>query len=103
MAPLRRTYGELAIKREEMEARCIRLFTDECGFAKEVAVLKVEQVRSMPQKNKRLNAIYSAHTERKSTEASIQELEIQLAAGRKGSKATVALQQLREEVHAHRY
>lgn len=85
-----------------MQDRYLRLFTEKCGLAEEVALLKIEQMRSSRQKNKRLNAIYLAHLEKVSMEASIQELEIQLAAWRKGSKATVALQQLRDEVHAHR-
>ena len=80
-----------------MEAAYRRFAIDECGIEEDHIFAKIEQARSAPQKNKRLQAIHEAHAAVASKEAAIKEAESAVAALGGADKVTPTAQQLQEE------
>ena len=80
IAALRKEHTVLVTKRQEVEAAYRRFAIDECDMEEENVVAKIEQARSAPQKNKRLQAIYEAHAAVTSKEAAINEAQSVVAA-----------------------
>ena len=77
---LRKEHVVLVAKLQELETAYRRFSIDECGMEEEHIAAKIEQARSAPQKNKRLQAIHEAHVAAASTEAAIKEAEGAVAA-----------------------
>ena len=98
IAALRKERAVLATKRQELEAAYRRFAIDECDMEEEHIVAKIEQARSAPQKNKRLQAIHEAHAAVVSKEAAIKEAESAVAALGGADTATATKQQLQEKV-----
>ena len=98
IAALRKERAVLDTKRRELEAAYCRFAIYECDMEEENVVAKIEQARSAPQKNKRLQAIHEAHAAVVSKEAAIKETESAVAALGGVDEATPTVQQLQEEV-----
>ena len=73
-------------QRDEVETEYVR-FATECDITEQRAVANIKAARSTPQESKRLQAIYMAHLEIASKEASIAGLKMRLAAENKAGKA----------------
>ena len=80
IATLRNEHAVLVTTQQELEAAYRRFAIDECGMEEEHVVAKIEQARSAPQKNKRLQDIHEAHAAVASMEAAIKEAESAVAA-----------------------
>ena len=79
IAALRKEHAVLVTKQQELEAAYRRVAIDDFGMEEEYAVAKIEQARSAPQKNKRLQAIHEAHVAVLSKESAIKEAESAVA------------------------
>ena len=75
IAALRKEHAVLVAKRQELEAEYRRFTIDDFGMEEEHVVAKIERARSVPQKNRRLQAIHEAHVAVVSNEAAIKEAE----------------------------
>ena len=96
IAALRKEHAVLSTKQQELEAAYRRFAIDERGMEEEHVVAKIERARSVPQKNRRLQAIHEAHVAVASNEVAIKEAESAVAALVNADKATA--QQLQEKV-----
>ena len=99
IASMRQEHAALVTEQRKLEAAYRRFAIDECDMEEEHFVAKIEQARSGPQKNKRLQAIYQAHAAVVSKEAEIKAVERSALEGSVDTcEATPMAQQVREEV-----
>ena len=100
IAVLRKEHVVLATKRQDLEAAYRHFAIDDFGIEEDHVVAKIDQARSAPQKNKRLQAIHEAHAAVVSKEAAIKEAESAVAAlgGVSADKVPAMVQQQQEKV-----
>ena len=82
LTTLREERKTLVAKQNSLEGAYRVFATEECDIEKEVVNIKLEQARSAPQKNKRLQSIHEAHKAVLSKEAEIAEAARKLAQAR---------------------
>ena len=92
IAALRAEHGDLITNQQELEAD-YRRFAMECDMEEEHIVAKIQQARSAPQKNKRLQAIHEAHAAAASKEAELKAAESALQAHASAHKPTLMADQ----------
>ena len=98
IAALRKDHAVLVTKQQELEAAYRRVAIDDFGMEEEHVVAKIEQARSVPQKNRRLQAIHEAHVAVVSNESAIKEAESTVAALDSADKAAAMAQQRQKQV-----
>ena len=97
IAVLREEHGDLITNQQELEAD-YRRFAMECDMEEERVLTKIQQARSAPQKNKRLQAIHEAHAAAASKEAELKAAESALQASTSVDTAKSMAKQLQQEV-----
>ena len=86
------------MKQQDLENQYRRFAIDECDIEEEHIAAKIEQARWVPQKSKRLQAIYEAHVAVASKEAAIEEAESAVAALDSADKVTPMPRPMQQQV-----
>ena len=94
IAALRAEHGALITNQQELEADYRRFAVDDAGMEEDHVDVKIQQARSAPHKNKRLQAIHEAHAAAASKEAELKAAESALQASGRSHKTTPVADQL---------